>query len=95
MKANMIVKMPTVQKAKKLTQEDVWGKDGMIVARTNERCPIFKDIVPYKSVTAICNLISENEVIYWLEYVHGGNSISKRKNLKDGKIALRSDYQCW
>jgi len=36
-----------------------------------------------------------DEVEYWLSYVHGGDNISKRKKLKGGKVALRSDYMCW
>jgi hypothetical protein len=88
----------------KLKMEDVWGKYdeekhemihyGMIVARAEVKCPIFKDKLPYKSVTVVCNPEEEGEVEYWLSYVHGGG-VSKRKELKDGKIALRSDYQCW
>ena len=104
MKLTINVNNPTVPEAKVLTQEDVWGKldenynrisSGMIVARTDEVCPIFKDKVPYKSVTVVCNSSQVNEVIYWLEYVHGGDSVSKVRALPDGKAAIRSDYQCW
>lgn len=52
---------------------------GMIVARGHGRkdrpqtvCPIFKDEVPWKSVTAVCALAMEEEVTYWLEYVQDG-----------------------
>lgn len=53
------------------------------------------DTIPYKSVTVISDSKQEDEVSYWLEFVHGGDSISNRKELNDGRIALRSDYQCW
>lgn len=90
----------------KLTKEDVWGTfstvypgkrdtPGMIVARSGDKCPIFKDKVPYKSVTVVCELDQSDEVEYWLNYVHGGDSISKTKTLPKGKIAIRSDYMCW
>ena len=57
-------------------------------------CPVWKDKLPYKSVTVICNADQENEVTYWLSYVHGGE-YSKRKVLKNGQVAFRSNYQCW
>jgi len=88
----------------KLTKEDVFGKfdsnynrisNGMIVARSGDTCPIFKDKVPYKSETVICTIDQYPEVIYWLDYVNGGNSVSKEKQLNDDLIALRSDYKCW
>lgn len=96
---------PSGNEPTKISKEDVWGKwdddcnikisDGMIVANYGNKCPIFKDIVPYKSVTVVCNKEDVNDVTFWLEYVHGANAISKEKSLPDGKIALRSDYQCW
>lgn len=99
------IKSPTVPEAKKITQEDVWGiwserpmkkvTDGMIVSRSNQTCLVFGDVVPYKSVTVICQSNQFDEVKYWLEYVHGGDCISKTKTLADDKIAIRSDYQCW
>ncbi len=58
-------------------------------------CPVWKDKLPYKSVTIICDESQFDDVTYWIMYVHGGDCISKRKNLPDGKLALRSDYQCW
>jgi len=89
----------------KLTKEDVWGKydedthecvsKGMIVARTDEICPIFGDKVPYKSVTVVCAEGQYDEVVEWLIYVHGGDCISQMKELGGGKVALRSDYKCW
>lgn len=101
----MFVNEPTGVPATKLSMDDVWGKhdekthemlsSGMIVARHEDNCPIFEDVVPYKSVTVICSEDQESDVTYWLEYVHGGNSVSKRKDLGKNKIALRSDYQCW
>lgn len=102
MKAKFIigVNMPTGPKAKKLTKDDVWGSaadnyTGMIVARSESKCPIFKDKVPYKSVTVVCDIAQQGEVEYWLEYVHGGNCVCKTKKLPENKIAIRSDYQCW
>jgi hypothetical protein len=77
-------------------------KGGMMVARGHGRkdkpqavCLIFGDEVPWKSATAVCALAMEPEVTYWLEYVQGGNCISKRKVLPGGRVALRCDYQCW
>jgi hypothetical protein len=96
---------PTVPEAKKLTKEDVWGtwdpvankrtSEGMIVARFESKCSIFDDIIPYKSVTVVGPAIQKEEIIYWLEYVHGGNSVSRMRHLPGGKIAIRSDYQAW
>ena len=78
----------------------VWIHHGMLVATSHEDglpkiCPIWKDELKYKSVTVVCNKDQEEEVSYWLEYVHGGGSISRRKELPENKVALRSDYQCW
>jgi hypothetical protein len=88
-----------------LTKEDVLGgfvhksltklSDGMIVARSDQECPHFEDTVPYKSVTVVCDENQEKDVHYWLEYVHGANSVSMKKPLPNNRIALRSDYQCW
>ena len=96
----VLVSEPTAPKAKTLTQEDVWGNYtkktlGMIVARMNDKCPVFKDKVPYKSVTIICTEEQFDEVHYWLEYVHGADCIGKVKRLPKGKIAIRSNYMCW
>ena len=89
-----------------LYKDDVWGaydvdnhkrlSNGMIVARSEDKCYIFKDVVPYKSVTIVFDAkeYNEEEVEYWLEYVQGGDSISNRKEA-NGKVALRSDYHCW
>ena len=88
-----------------LGKEDVWGEfheityeklsDGMIVARTDEICPIFGDKVPFKSVTVVCDKEQYDEVEYWLMYVHGGGCVQAERDLPDGRIAIRSDYQCW
>lgn len=103
------VSEPTVPEAKKLTKDDVWGKvgtpslysipagrkdDGMIVARHNDNCPYFHDKVPYKSVTIVCKPEQVEEVIYWLEYVQGGDCISRRTVVQN-YVILRADYQCW
>ena len=89
----------------RIKKEDVFGSfdsetytrisDGMIVARTDDTCPIFKDIIPYKSVTIVCNPQDYNEVCYWLNYVQGAGTISQQKTLTDGRIAIRSNYMCW
>ena len=75
---------------------------GMVVARGNghddtppTKCPIFGDEVPYKSVTVVCPASIEEQVIYWLGYVQGGDCVSKRKVLPDGRVAVRADYMCW
>ena len=88
-----------------IIKEDVWGKwnndftaklsNGMIVASSNKKCPIFKDVVPYKSVTAVCAEEQKSEVIYWLEYVLGANCVSLLRRLENGAIAIRANYQCW
>jgi len=101
------VSQPSVPEAKTLTKDDVWGvfdtnhnrvDKGMIVANSEDKCPIFKDTVPYKSATVVCKLEQEGEVEYWCDFVMGSCSVSDRKELtgKDkGKVALRADYQCW
>ena len=87
-----------------LTKEHVWGDVdasynrinwGMIVARTDDICPIFKDKVPYKSVTVVCTQAQKEDLIYWLEYVHGGGCVQDERDLPDGKVAIRSDYMAW
>ena len=104
----LIVCTPSVPEAKTLTLNDVWGvydedkskkvSNGMVVAKSEDICPIFKDEVPFKSSTIVCDLDLEEEVEYWCDFVMGGGSISERKELKGknkGKVALRADYQCW
>lgn len=83
-----------------ITKEDVWGDyekgtNGMIVAQYGDICPMFNDKVPYKSVTVVCNESQLVEVEYWLTYVHGANCVYATMKLPEGKIAIRSDYQCW
>lgn len=70
--------------------------EGLVVAKTDEKCPIFKDKVPMKSVTVVFDptKFPENEVEYWLGYVHGGE-YSTRFVMTDGTVALRSNYQAW
>jgi len=86
-----------------ITKEDVWGKyddvnhkiidEGMVVARQG-KCPIFGDELPYKSVTLVCTDDQLYDVLYWIDYVHGANSVSKILTMDDG-IAIRSDYMAW
>ena len=96
---------PTHPGAKELTKEDVWGKwtedyqtkihSGMVVAKADAKCPIWGDTIPYKSVTVVCAHAIIEEVSYWLEYVHGGDSISQVKRLPNDEVAIRSNYMCW
>lgn len=65
-----------------------------ITAKRPAICPIWNEKLEYKSVTAVCSPEQLGDVLYWLSYVHGGE-YSKMKKLKDGRIAIRSDYQCW
>jgi len=58
-------------------------------------CPIWNDKLGYKSVSVICQEEQRCEVEYWLEYVHGAGSVTRIKELPDGKIAIRSNYMCW
>ena len=87
------------EKKMAVQKEDVWGSGtgdrGMIVARSNEQCPVWSDILPYKSVTVICAAEQEYEVLYWLEHVHGGACVSDVMSLADGRVAMRSNYMCW
>ena len=62
---------------------------------SKSKCPVFNDYIPYKSWTIIINKNELSDSIYWCDYIHGGNSISKSKELDNNKIAIRSDYQCW
>lgn len=69
---------------------EAWKKK----VQVSNLCPVWNEILPYKSVTVICKLEEFNDVTYWLSYVHGGE-YSKTRDLGDGRIAIRSDYQCW
>lgn len=76
-----------------MSKEDLEGvKDKL---KLEYICPVWKDRLPYKSVTVICDEAQVNEVKYWLSYVHGGNNVIKEKSLADGKYAIRSNYTCW
>lgn len=68
---------------------------GMVVASSEEKCPVWHDKVPYKAVTVVCKKSQVSDVTYWLEFVHGGDSVTKYKELPRGKVAMRSEYQCW
>lgn len=58
-------------------------------------CPIWEDELGYKDVTVVCDEGVSSDVIYWLEYVHGANSVTALKEIEGGKVAIRSEYQCW
>ena len=91
-----------------IVHSDVFGKydddgtkridDGMVVAfgKGDEqvKCPIFGDILPYKSVTVICTQEQLPGVLQHLMNAHGGPHADERE-LPDGRIAIRSDYQAW
>ena len=103
--ASFIIKSPNGEQPSALLKEDVWGRfdiekcerisNGMIVARQGQICPIFEDEVPFKSVTVVCPKKQYDDVVYWLEYVHGSDCVVMTKELDDLRIAIRSDYQCW
>ena len=99
----VVVLSPEGEEPSQLTQEDVWGKwvdgekvsKGMIVARYNEKCPYFNDIIPYKSVTVVCKESQYSEVEYWLDYVQGCGSIVSGKPIDDELIAIPWVYHAW
>ena len=72
--------------------------DGMVVAHGKPykavKCPIFRDVIPYKSGTVVCSKEQLPGVLQHLMNAHGG-SHSGEKVLSDGRIAIRSDYQAW
>lgn len=99
----VIVSKPNYPRAKKLTKDDVWGKldaddkritSGLIIAKSEDTCPIWGDQLKRKSVTAVCLKEFFEDVAYWLEYVHGANSITQVRDL-GRSLAIRSDYKCW
>jgi hypothetical protein len=65
------------------------------VADIPEVCPIWGDVLPYKSVTVVFDAELENQVIHWLTYVHGSDCVADRKELEGNRVALRSNYMCW
>lgn len=89
-----------------IVHSDVFGKyedlkridEGMVVARGDAfidvKCPIFGDIVPYKSVTVVCSKEQREGVLQHLMNAHGGPHRYELE-LSDGRIAIRSDYQAW
>lgn len=89
-----------------VVHSDVFGKydgvdridDGMVVAFGEHdkkvKCPIFGDILPYKSVTVVCNKEQLKGVLEHLMNAHGGGHRYEHE-LHDGRIAIRSDYQAW
>lgn len=93
--------------SRKIQKRDVFGytdpatgerHKGMLVAfgkpDKSVVCPIFGDVVPFKSVTVACKPEELSDVLHWLAYVHGGEH-SADIELEDGRIAIRSDYQAW
>ena len=85
-----------------LTKDDVWGNpNGMIVGRSSMTCPHFKDHIPYKSVTIKVpkNIYLDgtllSEVMYWIEYVQGTDSVEKTDTDDEGNLYIRCNYMCW
>jgi len=70
-------------------------QDDSLAPALPQRCPILGDLLPYKSVSIVCDKKDYAAVTYWLQYVHGGGCISKEHETKDGKIFIRSNYMCW
>ena len=95
MNISIKVAHPTVPAPNDLDDTWVWDTPGIIVAKSGASCPVWGDVLPYKSVTVIVQKELEQEARYSLEYVHGGKSVSKRKKLSGDRVALRSNYKCW
>ena len=70
-------------------------QEATVVEPIPQRCPILGDLLPYKSVSVICEEKDLTAVTYWLEYVQGGGSVSIVQPTSDGKIFIRSNYTCW
>lgn len=108
-KFNAIILSPSGEKPNKMKVEDVWGEwnedrtekisEGMVVTRGRSdraiKCPHFKDVLPYKSVTVVCEKSEVDDVMYWLEYVHGAECVENIIEIGDGKVAIRSNYMAW
>ena len=60
-----------------------------------ERCPVFHDLIPWKSWTVIVPLEHEQDAMYWLDYIHGADSVTWRKQVDHRSVALRSNYMAW
>jgi len=60
-----------------------------------ERCPVFHDLIPWKSCTVIVPLKHEQDALYWLDFIHGADSIQWRKPIDDRSVAIRSNYMAW
>lgn len=85
-----------------LSVEDVWGRvdgrrkldEGMIVSKSLQVCAYFDDIVPYRAVTVLCDSEQYNEVIYWLQQVHGKRCVTNVRAIFEGRrLAIRSEAQ--
>jgi len=71
------------------------GKQPTGVEDVPEVCPVWGDKLGYKDVTVVFSNEVEDQAVYWLEYVHGGDCVTRRKSLRGDRVALRSEYQCW
>jgi hypothetical protein len=99
-KMMFMARLEQEQELLRITKDDVFGPNGMVVANSGEVCPIFGDRVPYKSVTVVIPELSVHDgligdVEYWLDFVQGDGSVSQRRSMPDGTVALRSDYMAW
>lgn len=96
MPLTITVSAPTATAGRKSETDPTWAcKEPYMVARTDQKCPVWGDKVPYKSFTTIVDEVDAEDAEYSCEYVHGAESVSKTKQLPGGKVALRSDYRCW
>jgi hypothetical protein len=89
----------------KLSRSDVFGvpkmregqmvgrEGGMVVAKSGEMCPVFKDEIPPMALTLVGRTENFDDLEYWLEYVKGVNCITRRYESEDGYIALRAEHQ--
>jgi len=96
----VVVNSPTGSPPAERDDMWVWDEDGGYIVACGysafpPTCPVWGDEVGYKSVTVIVPPKLENDARYSLEYNHGGGSVVKRRVMPDGRVAMRSDYQCW
>lgn len=96
--------IPNFVVASGITKDDVWGvydesynriKEGMVIARTGQRCVVYDEILPFKSVVIKCKKDQYSAVAFWIEYVHGFECIQGTLENADGTVYIRSDYMCW
>ena len=114
------VSEPRFAKSTHLTKADVWGKieedasgsprkldNGMVIAFGGQRCPIYHDVVPSKSVTVFATAdfleakkATYDDVAYWLEFVLGAGCVRAHgfgsyEGRDEFGLFIRADYKCW